>query len=112
MPSLNSVTLLGNLTRDPELRYTPSGNPVCNLALAVNRRYRKGNEVAEDVCYVDVDVWGNLAEYITSTQAKGSLVLVQGRLALDTWEDGQGNKRSKHKIHAVSVETFARSEEA
>jgi single-strand DNA-binding protein len=102
MPSFNSVTLLGNLTRDPELRYTPQGVAVCEFALAVNRRFtKKGGEQVDEVAYVDVVCWNRLAEVAADFLVKGRAVLLLGRLVQDRWEDeSSGQKRSKIRVVA------------
>ncbi len=105
MVSVNTVILGGNLTRDPEVRYTPQGTAVARLGLAVNQVYRtKDGEKKEDVCFVDVEVWARQAETCNEYLKKGRPVLVEGSLKLDTWTDREsGQKRSKHKIRARRV---------
>jgi single-strand DNA-binding protein len=100
MASFNKVILVGNLTRDPEVRYTPKGSAVCDLALAVNRQYSLENgEKREEVTYVDVVLWARLAEIAGEYLKKGRPVLIEGRLQLDTWDDKQsGQKRSKLRV--------------
>ena len=97
MASFNKVILVGNLTRDPELRYTPKGTAVAKLGLAVNRVWRaEGGEKKEEVTFVDIDAFGQQAETICQYMKKGSPILVEGRLRLDQWDDKQtGQKRSK-----------------
>ena len=106
MPNLNSVHLMGNLTRDPEVRYTPRGTAVCDLSLAINRVLppeQEGGERREEVTYVDVTLWGKSAENAGQYLAKGRSVFIDGRLALETWDDKQsGQKRSKLKVVAES----------
>ena len=106
MVSVNTVILGGNLTRDPEVRYTPQGTAVAKLGLAVNQTYRtKDGEKREDVCFVDVEVWARQAETCGEYLKKGSSVLVEGTLKLDTWDDREtGKKRSRHKIRARRVQ--------
>ncbi len=100
---INKVFLAGNLTRDPELRYMPSGMPVANFRLAVNRRYRnKSGEEVEETCFIDVVVYGKMAEVCNEYLSKGRNVLVEGRLRLETWETDAG-KRSKHVVVADTV---------
>ena len=91
MANLNKVFLLGNLTRDPELRYTPSGTAVSTFGLAVNRKYKQNDEWTDDVCYVDIVSFGKQAENCTEYLSKGSLVFIEGRLQWRSWEgeDGQ-----------------------
>jgi single-strand DNA-binding protein len=100
MASFNKVILLGNLTRDPEIRYTPKGSAVCDLGLAVNRQYTLENgEKREEVTYVDVVLWARLAEIAAEYLKKGRPVFIEGRLQLDTWDDKQsGQKRSKLRV--------------
>src|ERR1700716_267719 len=100
MASFNKVILLGNLTRDPEVRYTPKGSAVCDLVIAVNRVYTLDNgEKREEVTYVDVTLWSRLAEIAGEYLKKGRPVFIEGRLQLDTWDDKQsGQKRSKLKV--------------
>ena len=110
MVGLNKVFLMGNLTRDPELRYTPSGTAVATLGLAVNREYRdKNGEIQKEVCYIDVDVWARQAELCSEHLHKGSPVHVEGRLQYDTWENPEGERRSKHKVRADRVQFLARN---
>jgi single-strand DNA-binding protein len=105
MASYNRVVMVGNLTRDPEYKQLPSGQAVCRLGLAVNRSFKNkqsGNAVQE-VCYIDVDVWGAQADSCNQYLKKGRPVLVEGRLKYDTWQDQQGSTRSKHSIVADRV---------
>src|SRR3954466_14559531 len=100
MASFNKVILLGNLTRDPEVRYTPKGSAVCDLGIAVNRSYTlDSGEKREEVTYVDVVLWARLAEIAGEYLKKGRPVFIEGRLQLDTWDDKQsGQKRSKLRV--------------
>lgn len=100
MANLNKVLLIGNLTRDPELRYTPKGTAVADLGLAVNRRVSDGaGNWSDETTFVDVTVWGTTAENAQKFLSKGRGVFIEGRLQLDTWEDKQsGQKRSKLKV--------------
>lgn len=101
MASYNKVMLMGNLTRDPEVRYTPKGSAVTDLALAVNRVYTTTdtNERREEVTYVDVVLWGRQAEIAGQYLKKGRPIFIEGRLQMDTWEDKQtGQKRSKIRV--------------
>jgi single-strand DNA-binding protein len=97
MASYNKVILLGNLTRDPEVRVTPGGMSICKFGLAVNRTFNtKDGEKREEVTYVDIDAFGRQAEVIAKYLAKGRSIFVEGRLRLDQWDDkGSGEKRSK-----------------
>ena len=110
MVSVNSVILAGNLTRDPEVRYTPQGTAVARLGLAINQVYKtKDGERKEEVCFIDVEVWARQAETCGEYLKKGSSILVEGILKLDTWSDKEtGQKRSKHKIRARRVQFLSR----
>lgn len=97
----NRVILIGNLTREPELRYTPNNTAVAEFGLAVNRNYQDGSgEWQEDTTYVDITVWGNKAENADEYLSKGSRVFLEGRLRLDQWENDAGENRSKHGVTA------------
>ena len=100
MASFNKVILMGNLTRDPEVRYTPKGSAVTDIGLAVNRVYSTDNgEKREETTFVDVTLWGRTAEIAGEYLKKGRPVLIEGRLQLDSWDDKQsGQKRSKLKV--------------
>jgi len=97
--------MMGNLTRDPDMKNLASGQAVCRLSLASNRQFknRQSGQTVQEVCFVDVDVWGAQAESCSKFLAKGRPVLVEGRLKLDTWEDSEGKKQSKHSIVADRV---------
>jgi single-strand DNA-binding protein len=99
MAGFNKVILLGNLTRDPQLRYLPNNTAVCDFGLAVNRRWRDrdGNQ-RDEVCFVDVAAFGRPAEVINQYMSKGRQMLVEGRLKFDSWTGQDGQKRSKHSI--------------
>lgn len=98
MASYNRVILLGNLTRDPDLKYTPSGLAVCEVGLAVNdRRRTPEGEWVEEATFIDVTLWGKTAETCSQYLQKGAPILVEGRLKLDTWEQ-EGQKRSKLRV--------------
>lgn len=99
VPNLNRVLLMGNLTRDPELRFTPSNTPVVSLSVAVNRRWRdQQGEWHEEVNFIDCEMMGRRAEVINKYLSKGRPVYLEGRLKLDRWEDRDGGKRSKLKV--------------
>ena len=100
MASFNKVMLLGNLTRDPEVKYTPKGSAVADIGLAVNRTYTTdGGEKREETTFVDVAMWGRQAEIAGEYLKKGRPLFVEGRLQLDTWDDKQtGQKRSKMRV--------------
>ncbi|MCR4337824.1 MAG: single-stranded DNA-binding protein [Candidatus Omnitrophica bacterium] len=105
MANLNKVFLIGNLTRDPELRYTPAGVAVANLGLAVNRRFRdKSGELKEDVCFLTVTVWDKQAEACCQYLQKGSPIFVEGVLQSRSWETTDGQKRSTIDVRAERVQ--------
>jgi len=106
MASYNKVMLMGRLTRDPELRYTPKGSAVTDIAIAVNRVYTAENgERREEVTYVDVTLWAKQAEVVGQYLKKGSPIFIEGRLQMDTWEDkATGQKRSKLKVVGESFQ--------
>ncbi len=106
MASVNKTFLLGNLTRDPELRHTPGGAAVCDLGLAVNRVwFNKAGEKQEEVLFVDVTVWNKTAENCARFLSKGKPVHVEGHMKLETWEDKtSGEKKSKIKVEADAVQ--------
>jgi len=100
--SLNSVNIMGNLTRDPELKYTNSGKSVCNLSVANNRIYTSGGEKVTEVSYFDVEVWGAVAENCAKYLAKGRGIIVEGRLKQDRW-DKDGKTQSRVRITANNI---------
>jgi single-strand DNA-binding protein len=105
MASLNSVCLLGHLTRNPEVRYSPSGTPVATLGLAVNNRIKHGDGTwQDDPCFVDIVVFGHQAEACAKYLNKGDPVLLEGRLQYRPWQDQQGQKRSKHVVMAFRLQ--------
>jgi single-strand DNA-binding protein len=104
MTGYNRVVLLGNLTRDPELRTIASGSTVADLGLATNERHRnKAGELVEDTCFVDVVTWGRQAETCGQYLKKGAPVLVEGRLQLDQWKTPEGKSRSRLRVRADRV---------
>lgn len=99
MAFFNRVLLIGNLTRDPELRYTPSGTAVCDFGLAINRRYRTPDgEQRDETCFVDISVFGRQAETISQYMSKGRQILIEGRLRMGQWTTPDGQKRSKLSV--------------
>ena len=105
MANFNKVILVGNLTKDPELRYTPQGIAVVNLRLAVNRKFRnKNQELKEEVCFVTAVAWDKQAETCNQYLHKGSPVLIEGRLQSRSWEDNAGQKRSVIEVRAERVQ--------
>jgi single-strand DNA-binding protein len=110
---MNTVVILGNLTRDPELRYLPNGTACADLSLAVNSRYhpKDGGEIKEEVDYFTVTAWGKSAENAAEYLAKGSKVLIQGKLKQERWEK-DGQKHSRVKIMAQTVEYLSKKKDA
>lgn len=106
MASLNQVTLIGNCTRDPELKVLQSGMSVCEIGLAVNEKYKSGNEWKEDVCFIDVTFFGRTAEVANEYLAKGEPVCVVGKLKFSQWEK-DGQKRSKHTVVADKMQLLS-----
>lgn len=99
MASYNRIVLMGNLTRDPQLSYTPANTAVCKFGLAMNHKFRdrEGNS-REEVCFVDCTVFARRAETFNQYMSKGKSVLIEGRLRLDQWTNPEGEKRSKHEV--------------
>lgn len=105
MPSLNKVFLMGNLTRDPELRVTPKGTSICQFGLAINRKFKlESGETREEVTFVDIEAWGRQGETIAKYVTKGRPLFVEGRLKLDQWEDK--NTKEKRSRMRVVLEQF------
>ena len=103
--NLNKTMLIGNLTRDVEMKYIPSGAAVANFGLAVNRTYANSDgEKVDDVCYIDIVAWNRLAEVAGEYLTKGQPIFVEGRLQMDSWEDADGKKRSKLKVVAQNIQ--------
>jgi single-strand DNA-binding protein len=103
--NFNRVFLAGRCTRDPELRYTPRGTPVADVALAINRTWMEEGQKREEVTFVDVTLWGRLAQVVVQYLSKGREALVEGRLQLDTWDDKQtGQKRSRLRVVGESLQ--------
>ena len=101
MAELNKVMMIGRLTKDPELRYTPGGAAVAEFRLATNHTYKtRDNEKREEVCFVDISIFGRTAEVAKQYLTKGREVFIEGRLKFDTWENNEGQKRSKHTVLA------------
>lgn len=105
MANFNKVYLIGNLTKDPELRYTPQGTAVVNLRLAVNRKFRdKNQELKEEVCFITVVVWNKQAEACNQYLHKGRPVFIEGRLQSRSWEDNSGQKRNVIEVRAERIQ--------
>ncbi|HBU09019.1 MAG TPA: single-stranded DNA-binding protein [Candidatus Omnitrophica bacterium] len=113
MANFNKVLLMGNLTKDPELRYTPQGTAVVNLRMAVNRRWKdKTGESKEEVCFITVVAWDKQAEVCNQYLRKGAPVFVEGRLQSRSWEDATGGKRSVVEVRAERVQFLSSSQGA
>ncbi len=112
MASFNKVMLIGNLTRDPEIKYTPKGTAIADIGLAVNRTYTtEGGEKREEVTFIDVTLWGRVAEIVGEYCKKGRPLFVEGRLQLDTWDDkATGQKRSKLKVVGENIQLLGARE--
>lgn len=111
MASLNKVLLIGNLTRDPEKRYTPSGMAVSDVSIAMNRKFKASNgEMREEVCFVTVELWGKTAENVVEFKRKGDPLFVEGRLKLDQWEK-EGQKHSRLKVVGENVQFLPRGQQ-
>lgn len=104
MASFNRVFLLGNITRDVQLRYLPSGRAVTDIGLAVNYRKKENNSWVESVDFFEVSFFGRTAEVAAEYARKGTPILIEGRLKLDTWEDAEGNRRSQVKVIGNSMQ--------
>lgn len=105
MANLNRVFLIGNLTRDPELRYTPSGTAVTNLRMAVNRRYKsQAGEIKEETAFITVVAWGKQAETCSQFLSKGRPIFVEGRLQTRSWETQDGQKRNVLEVQASRIQ--------
>ena len=111
MAGFNKIILMGNLTRDPEIRYAPSGTPVANFGLAVNRKYRQGEELKEEVCFVDIVVFGKQAETCGQYLSKGNGALVEGRLQMRKFETKDGQKVTKHEVVAENIRFLSKRQD-
>lgn len=113
MPNLNAVQIMGNLTRDPEVKFTPKGTAVAELGIAINRTWKDDrDQKQEETTFVDVELWGRSAEIAGEYLKKGSPVFVQGRLKLDTWEDKTtGQKRSKMRVVGENLQLLGGKQE-
>jgi single-strand DNA-binding protein len=109
MGAMNRVFLMGNLTRDPQVRQTPAGTAVADLGLAVNEKYRsKTGEAAESTVFVDIVAWGKQAEACRQYLTKGSEVIVEGKLQFEQWQTPEGQRRSRLRVRAVRVQFVGR----
>lgn len=105
MPSFNRIMLMGNLTRDPELRYIQSGQPVCEFGMAINRYWNSQNgERREETCFIDITVWGKTGERCAEHLKKGKPIFLEGYLKFESWQAQDGSKRSKHRVVADRVQ--------
>lgn len=106
MASYNKVILMGNLTRDPEMKYLPSGNAVTNFGIAVSERYtdRQSGEQKESVCFVEITAWGRVGEIVNEYLSKGSPVFLEGSLKFDSWEAEDGTKRNRLSVTAFRIQ--------
>ena len=113
MAFLNKVMLIGNLTRDPELRYTPSGQAVAQFGLAINRQFKGSDGQSRDeTCFVECEAWARRAEVICQYLSKGRSVFVEGRLKYDSWEDQSGQRRSRIKVVVENFQFMGRRDSA
>ena len=110
MAAFNKVILIGNLTRDPELRYTPQGTAVVNITIAVNRKYKSGEEMKEDVAFIPVVLWGKTAEIVHQYCKKGSPLMVEGRISTRSWEK-DGQKQFKTEIVGEQIQLLGKKPE-
>lgn len=111
MSDMNSVSMVGRLVRDPELKYTPTGAAVSTMTIAVGRKYKKDEQMVDEVCFIDVVCWNKLAEAMANNLAKGSRIGVTGRLVHRTWQTKDGDKRSKHEIFGESIQFLSEKSE-
>jgi single-strand DNA-binding protein len=109
MPSFNRFIEIGHLTRNPELRYTPQGTPLATCGLAINRRFRQGDELKEEVCFIDFTAWGKQAETIAQYTEKGDPLLIEGRLTQRSWETDEWPETAQARDHR-GVVSAAREE--
>lgn len=109
---MNSVNLIGNLTRDPDVRYTQSGSAVCEIGVALNEKYKdKSGNWQDKTCFIDVTCWGRTAEVAGDYLKKGAKVGIEGRLEMDEWQDKEtGNKRTKLKVVCTKLHMLSKSE--
>lgn len=112
MASFNQILLIGNLTRDPDMRFLTSGAQLASFGLAVSRRYTSSGEQKEEVLFIDITAFGRLAEIASEYLAKGSPVLVSGRLRYEHWTTDDGQKRSKHSVTADIIQFLGRRGDA
>ena len=111
MANFNKAILIGNLTKDPELRYTPQGTAVVNITLAINRKYKSGEETKEDVAFVPVVLWGKTAEIVNQYCKKGSPLLVEGRIQTRSYENKDGQKQYKTEVVGENIQLMGGKKE-
>lgn len=110
---MNKIIILGNLTRDPQLSYTPNQTPVVDFGMATNRKWKtQGGEDREEVCFVDCRMFGKRAEVINKYCKKGQKLLIEGRLTFDSWEAQDGTKRTKHRINVENFEFISEQQQS
>lgn len=109
MAGFNKIIRMGHLTRNPELRFSPSGTPIASFGLGINRRWKQGEEIKEEVTFIDVVVFGKQAEHCGQYLTKGNSVVVEGRLQQRRWETEDGQKRRKHEVVGQSVTFLPKS---
>ena len=108
---MNKVIMIGNLTRDVELKVLPSGIVVGNSAIVVSNKYKVGEDVKEEVCFLDFSIFGKRADILKEFTKKGDKIMLEGRLVLDSWVDGNGNVRKKHSLRVENFEFLGRKSE-
>lgn len=106
----NKVILVGNLTRDIEIRYLPSGQALAKTAIATNRKFKVNGEAKEEVCFIDITFWGRSAEIANQYLKRGSKVLVEGRLTFEQWTNQEGKKQSKHSVTVENMQMLPKSD--
>ena len=110
MANFNRIILVGNITRDPEIRYTPNGTAVTHFGLAVNRTWRsQDGDNREEVCFIDITAWGRTGEIISEYKSKGDPILIEGRLRMESWQGQDGQKRTKHVVVVDNFQFLNRS---
>lgn len=108
----NKIILVGNLTKDIELRYLPSGTAIANTSIATSHKYTSNGEKKEETCFIDLSFFGRSAEVANQYLKKGSKILVEGRLKHDTWTDNEGNKKSKHSVLVETMQMLGTKQES
>lgn len=112
MMTLNKFIAIGNLTRSPELRFSTNGTPIMTFSLAINRRYKQGDEVKDEVCFIDCVEFGKSAETHVQVIDKGHKIVIEGRLQQQRWESEDGKKNSKHVVVIESITYLNRKDES